>query len=377
MELHKEKYLHIVSFNIPYPPNYGGIIDVFYKVKAISKLGVKIYLHCFEYGRKHQPELNKYCEKVYYYKRFTGIRYSLNIQPYIVYSRSNDQLITRLLRDNHPVLFEGLHTTFVLNDSRLANRVRIVRMHNIEHDYYNNLAFIEQNVWKKIYFRIEAYKLKSYEAILNSVDIIAAISPKDFGYLNKTKDKYINIQHIPPFHPYEKIMSKTGKGNYIIYQGNLSVGENVKAVLFLVDNVFNRLNIPIIIAGRNPDAKIIRAVSGYKNISLKTNPSEKEMLDLILNAQINVLPTFQATGIKLKLLSALFIGRHCVTNSMMVENTGLENLCTIRNSPKGIIEAINKLFNIPFDNKLLNSRKNNLSKNYSNANNAEKLCKLF
>ena len=30
------KNINIVSFDIPYPPNYGGIIDVFYKIKALK-----------------------------------------------------------------------------------------------------------------------------------------------------------------------------------------------------------------------------------------------------------------------------------------------------------------------------------------------------
>ena len=43
--------LHIISFDVPYPPDYGGAIDVFYKLKALNQEGVKIHLHCFEYGR--------------------------------------------------------------------------------------------------------------------------------------------------------------------------------------------------------------------------------------------------------------------------------------------------------------------------------------
>ena len=60
---------HIVSFDVPYPPDYGGVIDVFYKIKALSELGVKVHLHCFEYGRGQQNELNKICSSVTYYKR--------------------------------------------------------------------------------------------------------------------------------------------------------------------------------------------------------------------------------------------------------------------------------------------------------------------
>ena len=52
MQNSTEKHLHIVSFDVPWPANYGGVIDVFYKVKALSAKGIRIHLHAFEYGRE-------------------------------------------------------------------------------------------------------------------------------------------------------------------------------------------------------------------------------------------------------------------------------------------------------------------------------------
>ena len=66
---YSDKHLHIVSFNVPYPPDYGGIMDVFYKLKALHAEGVKVKLHCFEYGRGPSSELNYYAEEVFYYPR--------------------------------------------------------------------------------------------------------------------------------------------------------------------------------------------------------------------------------------------------------------------------------------------------------------------
>jgi len=54
-----DQHLHIVSFDIPYPANYGGVIDVFYKAQALTAKGVKVHLHCFEYNREHSKELKK------------------------------------------------------------------------------------------------------------------------------------------------------------------------------------------------------------------------------------------------------------------------------------------------------------------------------
>ena len=64
------KRLHIVSFDVPYPPNYGGIIDIYFKIKELHKLGVEIYLHNYlSEDKNEQVALEKYCKKIYYYKR--------------------------------------------------------------------------------------------------------------------------------------------------------------------------------------------------------------------------------------------------------------------------------------------------------------------
>jgi hypothetical protein len=58
------KQLHVISFDNPFPPNYGGVIDVYYKLKALFEAGVEINLHVFEYGRERSTELSKICKTV-------------------------------------------------------------------------------------------------------------------------------------------------------------------------------------------------------------------------------------------------------------------------------------------------------------------------
>ena len=76
--------INIISFDVPYPANYGGVIDVFYKLKYFHQNGIKIHLHCFEYGRGEQIELNKYCESVTYYKRKTGFISFLSSKDFVI-----------------------------------------------------------------------------------------------------------------------------------------------------------------------------------------------------------------------------------------------------------------------------------------------------
>ncbi len=362
--------INIVSFNIPYPPNYGGIIDVFYKIKSLHATGIKIILHCFDYGRGIQPELDKLCEKVYYYKRKTGFLNSVGKTPYIIKSRSNAQLLNNLNKNSYPILFEGLHTTYYLSSNVLKKRIKVVRMHNIEHDYYLQLAKQEKNVFKKLYFKNAANKLKKYEQTLKYATHIAAISPNDYAYFAKL---YKNTFWLPPFHPNNGINITFGTSSYVIYHANLSVPENIEAAKYLINAFYNINNISLVIAGKNPDKHILKLAQNAKHIKIVANPSESEMQNLVAMAHVHLLPTFQPTGIKLKLIASLFNGRHCVVNNDMISGTGLESLCHLANTPNEFVDKTKKLMDLPFENKDLIHRKQILSNKFDNKINAELL----
>ncbi len=367
-----EKHIHIVSFDVPWPANYGGVIDVFYKVKALSELGIQIHLHCFQYGRAAAEELEKLCCEVHYYKRLTSWHQHIASLPYIVNSRSSIALLDNLQKDDYPILFEGLHTTFLLPHQALINREKVIRMHNIEWRYYNNLFKISKNIIKKAYYGIEAIKLRGYEKIIKFSSTTLAISPTDFKYL---EDRFrIGISYLPAFHANENVSIPAGLGEYAFYHANLGIKENEEAALFLVNKVFNKISIPLVIAGLNPSKSLKKAIVNNPNISLKPNVSDKELFDLIKGAQLNVLLAMKpSTGIKLKLLNVLFNGRHCIANKFLVDNTGLEEHCIIRNTATEIKHAIEHYFKRPLDDKAIASRKKDLDRDFSNKNNAKLL----
>ena len=362
-----ETVLQLVAFNIPYPPDYGGVIDIFYKVKALSECGVQVYLHCFEYNRPQAIELEQYCAKIFYYPRGKGVRYQLSTKPYIVTTRVNNQLINNLSENKSPIIFEGLHTCFYLDHPALTKHIRVVRTHNIEHEYYLNLSHSERNPFKKLFFRIESVKLAAYEKVLKQASLLFCISPNDNYHFDR---KYGHAYFIPAFHPFSEIKSKTGRGEYILFHGNLSVSENIEAVNFLLKHVFANISQPVVIAGKNPPDHLIRKIGKFPGITLIANPEHKQMEELIQNAHICVLPTFQDTGLKLKLLASLFSGRFCIANTPMIHKTGLEHLCHLADSPTEMIRKINELFLQDFTSEEIEMRKLVLEDSFSNRLNA-------
>jgi hypothetical protein len=370
-----EHILHIVSFDVPYPPDYGGAIDIFYKIKALHELGVKVHLHCFEYHRKRNRILENYCRSVHYYPRYSGIKYFISNIPYIVKTRNDKYLTDNLMNDSHPILLEGLHSCLILAEGGAAGKKILVRTHNIEHEYYRNLASLEKNIGKKIYFKTEAAKLKYFEKILAQAKIILPISLPDYDYYNSRFEG--KTHYLPPFHPYDKCIVRPGTGNYILYHGNLSVNENAEMAAFLSEKVFSKIPGMCVMAGKNPGKDIQNVAKRFGNINIILNPSETEMTTLITEAQINIIPSFTATGMKLKLIAALFAGRHCITNRKMIEGTGLENLCHVGESADEMIELINGLMKIPFSTEMIKKRNEVLTSKISNTNNAKTLLQLI
>jgi hypothetical protein len=366
--------IQLVAFNIPYPPDFGGVIDIFYKIKALSECGISVYLHCFEYDRPQAAELEKYCAKVFYYTRKKGIRYQLSAKPYIVITRINDQLLSNLSNNNDPILFDGLHTCYYLDHPMLASHIRLVRTHNVEHEYYLNLYKSERNLFTKLFFRLEACKLKGYEKVLKNASQLLCISPNDNYHFDR---KYGHSHFIPAFHPFSEIKSKLGRGKYILFHGNLSVSENVQAIEFLLTNVFSKITFPVIITGKNPTARLAKKISQYSNIQLVANPENEQMETLIQDAQISLLPTFQDTGLKLKLLASLFEGRFCIANTPMIHKTGLEHLCHLADTPKEMIDKVNELFAQDFTTEEIEKRKFILEDAFSNHRNALKIIHII
>ena len=367
-------HLHIISFDIPWPANYGGAIDVYYKIRALAEAGIKIHLHCFQYGREQADELNLFCEEVYYYHR-KGIFTTLPVRlPHIVSSRKSSKLLKRLIKHEFPILFEGIHTTYYLSHPRLENRKKLIRMHNIEWEYYYQLGQREPQYWNRQYYLAESRQLQHYENSLAFADYILTISPKDTEYY---REKFIPVEYLPAFHGNLSVSSQTGKGDYCLYHAKLSVPENHEAALFLIREVFHHIDVPLIIAGLEPLPELISLINEYNHITLRHNLGDGEMLDLMRNAHIHVLPTFQSTGIKLKLINSLFTGRFVLVNPQMVHQTGLEFSTVVAVDGPEFQQRIKELFDTAFTEIEIAQRKANVGKLFSNTENAKKVLALL
>lgn len=370
------EYVHIVALDAPSPPDYGGAIDIYHKVVALASIGKKVILHYFQYkeGRQGAQGLEKYCVAIYPYQRQTGWQSASIRLPYIVLSRINQELVDRLNQDDHPIILEGIHCTGILDRLAKKDRKVVIRLHNDEARYYKALAQTESRLFRKTYYQIESYLLKKYQERLPRDVCVAGLSSEDikaFGVKGFT-----NLHFVPSFIPWQEITSTPGKGKFCLYHGNLSVSENEKAADWLIDHVFSQCSIPLTIAGKGLSQKLMDKARGFKHIQMVNNPSNENLKVLLNEAHINVLPSFNSTGVKLKLVNALFNGRFCVSNLSGVAGSELDKCVFAATNTKEMIETINHLFSMSFSIDLIEERKKVLSI-YDNDYNAKLLSALI
>lgn len=316
-----------------------------------------------------------FCNSVDYYSREKGLPGALTPLPYIVASRKSEVLLQNLLKDNNHILFDGLHTTHLLGNPLLAGRRKFVRMHNIEHKYYESLSFEERNSFKSMFYSMDASKLQRYEKILKKADSILCISGSDLEYF---KTKYTNALLCEPSHPFEKVESQTGTGSYLLFHADLSVTENDGAALFLCEEIAPKVKMEFIFAGKQPSDELISLATKTGNVRIIPDPSEVEMAGLIRDAHINIAIGKSSNGFRLRLLYSLFGGRHCIANHKILAGSNLERYFSICDTPEAIVETVGKLTGKSFTEEMINEREILLNDRFSNRKNALALAdKLF
>lgn len=367
-----QRSLHIVCHNVPWPADHGGFFDLFYKIKALREKGISIKLHCFQYGKPADDHLKEFCSEVHYYERKIGMgAISLRL-PYIVNSRLNPELLRNLQRDNDPILLEGIHCCGYVRELMSNQRSVLLRLHNVEHHYYSKLAGHEKNILRKAYYAFESILLKRFENNLPKSLPVLPVSKKDEHYYRDILG-FPNTMFLPVFIPFRIRQDIAGPGDFALYHGNLAISENEKAVEWMLENI---REVNLMIAGRDPSSRLRNLIRRKANITLVANPSDAELEKLISNAQVNVLPSFNSTGLKLKLIHALFRGNHCITNEEGAVGSGVEDI--VAKGPNDQLpELVKKFMKLSFTESELNRRNILLQTLFDNAKNADWLIQLI
>lgn len=364
--------LHIISFDNPYPPNYGGIVEVYHKIAALHKMGFSIHLHCFTNRIPlHTPELNLIAEKVYFYRSSSNPFKFFSPLPFSVASRSEKKLLDNLLKLKAPILFESLKTTFFVRHEKLKDYRKILRLHNIEQDYFAGIAASDRNPFKKFLFNAEAHKYKEYESVIGVFDEVLTLSYHETDYIS---NQFKKAHYIPVFHGNETVAQLTGFGDYALYHGDLRTPDNREAVKEII-SVFKELDYPLIVASGTGENFVRSLIADSNNITFITLQSFRHLQQLLNKAHINIIISYQRSGTKLKLVNALYNSRFCIINDNIIDDPQIESLCIKAGSSEGIKASVLQLQKVPYTD--YETKKTVLKKHLNDAANAHRIYNII
>ena len=330
-------HLHIVFIKSSNASISGNQPDVLQMIRALHEIGQKIHFHCFYPERIHLELIQETCEEISFYC-------TLNEEKglsYVQEQKEKQRLLAQLSLDDQPIICHGFDAMDTV--SRLPgveSRKLIFRLFRHEPTYLLNLARVTPWGRLKISYLLQWLRVKNrFHQVLRLGSIASSI---------ELPFKNLSIRNIPLFKGQAEPFFKEGQGSFCLFHGDLSKRENEYAAQWLLEHVFNVIEIPFVIAGKDPSDSLEQAAHVRMHTCLVSNPSPQEMAELIKKAQVVLMPVLiESTG-HANMLESLLLGRHILVNNKAMQENPFAQWLEPAETPESFQEKTEQLFHKPF-----------------------------
>lgn len=227
------------------------------------------------------------------------------------------------------IQFEGPHMAIYLHDIRKYSKAKtILRAHNVEHILWEEMAAEATFFLKGWYFRVIAKRLQLFEKwVIEHVDGVIPITRFDASVISSFS-KPLRLEVIPfgidisNYIPSDKTVEKS-----IFYIGALDWMPNQRGLIWFLKQVWPKVrqqfpNVSLHIAGRNSPnwlTKIIREAGA------NFHGEVSDAIKFIEPFQIMVVPLFSGSGVRVKIIEGMAMGKAIVATSKAVQGLDVAN----------------------------------------------------
>lgn len=246
---------------------------------------------------------------------------SYNIKRF--YNEAFKKLIVNTLQKNNydAVLLESLFVMPYLEDVKQHSKAKIIyRSHNVEYEIWKRNAK-QTKGFKKNYIKLLAKRLKAFEIeAINKVDGIAAITEKDKITLQALGCKK-PIEVIPFGIDSSQFISKPNTtNNTICHIGSMDWMPNQEGIKWFLKEVWNTVveqnrEAQFNIAGKNMPSWLLN----LKQRGVKNYGEVKSAVEFIQNNTIVVVPLFSGSGMRIKIIEAMALGKLVIATGIAAE----------------------------------------------------------
>ncbi len=238
-------------------------------------------------------------------------------------SRDFLKVLVRIIKDIRIDLFqlEGPYVGYVIPTIRKYSKAPIaLRAHNIEHEIWERSGSNEKNIFKQVYFRILAKRIKSLEInLLKSIDFLIPISEKD-------KSRFIQLGFNRPVHTAPAGLeinnyrfSKPPSDFSLFFLGALDWKPNIEGLSWFLTNVWPKaagFDLTFHIAGRNP-SRYFNEFQDMRNVFIEGEV--KDAHQFMCSHSVMIVPLFAGSGIRIKILEGMALGKTIISTSVGAE----------------------------------------------------------
>lgn len=360
----------------PFPLNDGESIAVTFLAQAMKTCGAKLTLLSMN-TRKHFFDLDTLPASFSHYEAIHTIEIDNRLKPVDAFcnlfskdsyhisrfiSLEFEKKLIDLLEKEHfdVVQLESLFMAPYIPAIRKYSRALVVmRAHNVEHEIWDRIAQQESGFLKKEYIAYLTAKLKRYELeMLAHYDLLVPITHRDellfraLGYSGTS----ITIPVGLDMNKYQPNMDKFPSIKAISFIGSLDWMPNIEGLKWFLLEVwpFVQEELPealFFIAGRNAPAWL----SNYHNKGVQFVGEVPDAADFIEKYPVTVVPLLSGSGIRVKIVENMAMGRAIVTTTVGLEGIpATHNLeVLIADDPKPMATCIVDLLKVPDRSKMM------------------------
>ncbi|MGI6719165.1 MAG: glycosyltransferase family 4 protein [Bacteroidales bacterium] len=385
----------------PYPEMDGGCISINNGIKEAIRRNYNIKVLAVNSYKNHvnPKDLPKdYLEKTKFENVFLDLKikplrflstYFTGKSPHMIrfFSKEfNNKLLDILSNNNFDVvILESLFMCPYIETIRgFSKKLKIVlRAHNVEYKIWERMAKSENNgnikdKIKKVALKHVYKTLKKYELdAIKKVDGIAAITEVDKKFFEQHTDVPVTVvpfgYDISNF--YVKEDDKNFIPNTIFHLGAMNWHPNLEGVNWFLYNVWSKLlaqkpELKLYLAGRKMSEEWMN-----KKIDNVVMVGEVDNVkDFMLSNQIMIVPLLSGSGMRIKIIEGLALGKVIVSTTIGAEGIDVNNKkdILIADTPEDFVSAIlevlenKELFNSISNAAITTAQKYDIKKIYDN-----------
>jgi len=353
---------------VPWPPNDGGAIACLNMTKGFSMLGHEVTVLSMN-TTKHHVNLKDMPSNIRNQADFHLVEVPASINwleaainllfsdiPYnaqrFISEEFTQQLIQLLsVRTFDIIQLEGLYLCpYIPYIRKCSDALIVYRAHNIEYEIWDRTAKLSAG-WRSKYLHNLSRRIKRFEiSYLNSYDLLIPITDRDGKILD-------SLGNVKPRHTsqtgidFASLVPTAKKLEFpsLFHIGALDWAPNQEGLIWFFDQCWPRIHgenpeLKFYLAGRNAPEWLERR---FKLDGVVYLGEINDAYAFINSKAIMVVPLFSGSGMRIKIIEGMALGKPIVTTDIGTEGIPTENdhNIMIANDADQFIQSINRLIN--------------------------------